>query len=147
MASSEGREKRVRKKTKRLSESIFPPEEPVKKKRKREGADTTASAPAPGPATEHQKTRDRKGSRTRKLVVSYNLVKHSLKLISAPLKELKGASIRTEDTPTPTNSWNGEGAFPRRNSDAKFKNSSFSVSAHFSYSATSTRGKSRDQTM
>ena len=145
-STGEGREKRVRKKTKRLSESICPPEEPAKKKRKREGAGTAVSA-ASGSATEHQKTREKKDSRARKLIVSYNLVKHSLKLVSTPLKELKGASIRSEDTPTPTNSWNGEGAFPKRNSEANFKNPNFSVSSYISYSATSTQVVSRGQTL
>ena len=133
MEAGEGREKRVRKKTKRLSESACLPEEPAKKRRKRgEGVATTVSAAS---TTEHQKIkrREKKGDGTRKLIVSYNLAKHSLKLVSTSVKELKRASIRTEDTPTPTNSWNGEGAFPRRSAEVNFKNPNFSVSAVYEF--------------
>ena len=113
--------KRVRKKSKRLSES----EEPVKKKRRlrSEGLDTAATGESA------KKKRERGRERSRKLVVSLNFARSNLRLSNVSQTQSKGAlSNRSDDTPTPCSSTNGEGAIGRRNTEMRFKNPDFTVS-------------------
>ena len=123
-------DKRVRKKSKRLSESEFAPEEPARKKRK---LDKT-TMPEPKSRKTLQKRKDKSiatehhAHRLRKLVVSLKFAQHSLKLNNTP--EAKGRNSNSrEDTPSSASGVvTGERTPPRKNAELKFKNPRFSVS-------------------
>lgn len=124
-------QKRVRKRSKRLSESEHILEEPPKKKLKRNGKQSGSSGGRGGRVSASAKTSIReKGEkerhRPRKLLVSLNFVQNNLRLNNVPLAETKnGSAGRTEEG---SNGSNGDGVLPRRSVQIKFKDSNFTVS-------------------
>lgn len=124
-------EKRVRKKSRRVSESS---EEPPKKRKRSQRQETSGNiASASINPSKKRKERDQeKHGRPKKLLISYNFVQSGLRLSSVPLAEPKTKSAsasRREYTPS-NNGLNGEGGLPKRTVDLKFKNPNFTVSEH-----------------
>jgi len=124
-------QKRVRKRSKRLSESEHILEEPPKKKLKRNGKQSGSSGGRGGRVSASSKTSIReKGEkerhRPRKLLVSLNFVQNNLRLNNVPLAETKnGSAGRTEEG---SNGSNGDGVLPRRSVQIKFKDPNFTFS-------------------
>lgn len=128
-------QKRVRKRSKRFSESDHNVEEPPKKKFKRSMKQQDGSGGRGGKAGVTTKTRlmgkrEKEHHKPRRLMVSLNFVQNGLKINNGPLAETKGGStVRTEEAMNGSNNGlNGEGTFPRRSVQLNFKNPDFSVS-------------------
>lgn len=129
-------QKRVRKRSKRFSESDHNVEEPPKKKFKRSMKQQDGSGGRGGKAGVAAKTRlmgkgEKEHHKPRRLMVSFNFVQNGLKINSIPPAETKGDStVRTEESMNGSNNGaNGEGTFPRRSVELNFKDPNFSVSS------------------
>lgn len=132
-------QKRVRKRSKRFSESDHNVEEPPKKKFKRsmkQQDGSHGSGGRGGKAGVAAKTRlvgkgEKEHHKPRRLMVSLNFVENDLKINSIPLAETKGGpTVRAEESMNGSNNGvNGEGTFPRRSVQLNFKDPNFSVSS------------------
>ena len=128
-------QKRVRKRSKRFSESDHSVEEPPKKKFKRSVKQQDGSAGRGGKVGVATKNRlmgkgEKEHHKPRRLMVSLNFVQNGLKINNIPLAETKGGStMKTEEAINGSNNGlNGEGTFPRRSVQLNFKDPDFSVS-------------------